>query len=193
MSTEKEILLIKALLSEGVEELREEFWITKDGDLIAAYDQTDHDTVAMEHALGIDVNDPELPEMTPYYPLSDEAISYLQEQGADEEAIEYFKDGSEPRVYALKNMGWTRVDSNRFTVWELNRRSLLNINNFLHEEMHDGDSGVVHVEQLNPHGFWSIPAKIIMSPQITVNGIKNYEDSTSAWREDVLHPFLLDN
>lgn len=192
MSTEKEILLIKTLLTEGTDELREEFWITRIGEVLPAYDHTDHDIEAFQYALGVNFDDPDLPEMTPYYPLSDEAIAYLQEQGADEEAIEYFKDGSEPRKYAMKHLGWVRVDSNRFTVWNFDRQSLTNITNFLHEEMDDA-SGTVHIEQLATNDMWSLPARIVMSPEVTVKFIKNYEDRMSTWREEVLHPFLIDN
>ncbi|MDP1712550.1 MAG: hypothetical protein Q8K86_08845 [Candidatus Nanopelagicaceae bacterium] len=173
------------------ENLSGEWWLDEggqptfaDGDISDA----NHQVVALQSALGIDLNDASVPEMIAGEPLSDEAIAWLRQNGSQEEAIEYLKDGSDPRDYALEQMGWIRVKDTNFQVMDFNDEALSRIADFIHEELsQEGEpeesEEEVYIEQLRDHKTWSIPVRILLADGATAVGLKQYAERYRGYNE----------
>jgi hypothetical protein len=170
--------------------IRGEWWIDDtgraefaDGDI----GDFNHAAIAFQAALGISFDDPSIPDMTPFEPLSLEALKYLNEIGADKKAIDFLKDGSDPRDYALKNLNWIRVKNNYIQFWELNSSILDHLKNFVYEEIENEGQNpeetedTVYLEQLSDRSFWEIPINVLI--RATPEYIKYYGGRHKAIRK----------
>lgn len=186
MASDKDIRLIRRLLLEGAEDLSGEWWIDDSGDATFADgdvgDYT-HAMVALEAALGIDLEDSNAPEIIPMEPLSPEAMAYLEEIDSPSEAVEFLKDGADPRDYAIIHMGWIRVMDNNFQVWTFDNGALVRIGDFL-SEMTEDDSGNVNIEEHSTHDVYSVPAKMVLRQGSTVEAIKHYVRGVGRFRDE---------
>lgn len=186
MATEKEVLLIQRLLSEGADDLAGEWWITQDGDL--TYDDGDvgqyaHQMKIMEHALGIQLDEAGIPilPMEPFTPL---AIRYLKQQGAPEEAIEYFENGADAYPYAVTEMDWIHVKDNNFTVNELNNAAANRVSAFLNNQLND-DRGNILIEEYSSGSSRVIPAWMIMNHPDQLDAIIGYDNNLT--EDDIIN------
>jgi hypothetical protein len=164
-------------------EIRGEWWLDDSGQSTFAdgdVGDADHARVAFESALGISFEDADedMPQMFPHEKLSDAAVAWLREQGADEEAIQYLKRGKDPREYAMKKMGWIRVKNHMFQAAEFNDNALKNIQNFIFEEIeHPEESEVeVTVEELSSNKVYDVPIKYLVMERATAEGLKRFAD-----------------
>lgn len=172
--------------------LRGEWWIDEEGQTTFAdgdMGESNHISVAFEAALGISLEDSDIPEMIPLEPLSKEAIEFLKERDTDPEAIEYLKDGSDPRDYALEHMGWIRVAGDNFQMWSFDDDALDRIQN---SEVWDGadveyptdleeSDEKVLIEQYQDNKTWSIPVKVLLNAKSS-EGVKRYMEGIGKWR-----------
>lgn len=167
--------LISRLFSEGAG-LNGEWWIDEsgyptftDGDI----GENNHATAAIQAALGFSYEDQGVPQIIAHEPLSEEAIAWLRTQGSDEEAIEFLKDGSDPRDYVLTKLGWIRVKDSNFQTMHFSNDALNNIRSFIGEMLED-DVGYITIEEMSTGDMFNVPVKMIMNTEATVPGIKRY-------------------
>ena len=174
-----------------------EFWIDEGGD--STYADGDvgdkgHIAVAFEAALGIslDSEEPGQPELIPMDKFDDEAAEWLIENGASKEAVEYLKDGSDPRDYALEHMGWIRVQGDNFQVWDFNDDALDRIKNFDEwENTEDPESleeseDTINIEQYKDNKMWTVSLKELFRAK-SAEGLKRYKDGIGRWRNPRSH------
>jgi hypothetical protein len=161
--------------------LRGEWWIDDSG--MATFADGDigdynHAMAAFEAALGISAfEDASAPQMEIMTPLSDEAIAWLRQNDANEEAIEWLKDGSDPRDYAMDHMGWIRVQDHNFQMTKFTDNELSNIVDFLNEELADVDEDeladeTITVEEVG--NWWTMPISLVLTPGATAEGLKKH-------------------
>jgi len=169
-----------------------EWWLDSSG--MATFADGDvgdynHAMIAFQAALGIDLDLPEAPELIPFESFSQEALKYLKKHNANSEAINYLKDGSDPRDYALEYMGWIRVHGDNFQVWDFNDDALDKIKNSdvweqadSPEELEDSDEHVL-IEQSKNNKSWSVPLKVLFKAQ-SAEGLKRYMEGIGKWRNN---------
>ena len=166
-------------------DLRGEWWLDDSGQATFAdgdIGDYNHIMVAFESALGVNLEDSDTPEMIPLEPLSNEAIAWLRENDTDTKALEYLKDGSDPRDYAMEVMGWIRILDNQFQMMNFDRNALDNISGFLYEEY--GDTGVdlkecddeIIIEEMSTNKMYSLPIKLVVMGGASAEGLKAYAD-----------------
>lgn len=187
MVSEKEILLIQRLMSEGVDELSGEWWITAEG--TTTFDDGDvgeytHSVVAMEHALGVQLDEAGIP-ILPLEPLSDVAIKYLKQQEAPDEAIEYLREGADPCDYAIRTMDWIKVKDNTFQVNAFDHAAANRISAFLNERL-DDDRGNILVDEVSTGRSWLVPAWMIMNHPGELDAILGYSSEHVMQKDDVI-------
>jgi hypothetical protein len=165
------------------EKLRGEWWLDDSGQSTFAdgdIGDANHEMVAMESALGISFENPDedMPEMIPHEKLSNEAVSWLRDQGVDEAAIDHFKRGKDPRDYAMNKMGWVRVKDNMFQASAFNDNALKNIQNFIFENIEHPEEaeGEVMVEEMSTNNVYELPIKYLVMEQATAEGLKKFAD-----------------
>jgi len=166
------------------ESISGEWWLDDSGqETFADGDISDynHMMIALSSALGVDLDDPDTPEIIPLEPLSDEVAEWLLENGADERAVEFFRDGSDPRDYAMIEMGWIRVQNNAFQMYGFTDDKLSSIRDFLLENDVD-PSDNIEIEDLESNVHFGIAAKILMNPSATAQGIVRYKRGVGAYR-----------
>jgi hypothetical protein len=174
-----------------------EWWIDVNGEaLFAEGDIGDynHAMHAFEAALEISLEDPKAPEMIVFDPLSDEAITWLKEQGSSAEAIEYLKDGSDPRDYALEKLGWIRVHDGNFQVMNFDDNAKERIAEFIANELPDAEKSdeIITIEQNSDHELFTLPVNKIMHPDATADGLKWYVKRYGQFREERIITVLSD-
>lgn len=168
-----------------------EWWIDEGGQTTFAdgdVGDMNHEIVAFRAALGIDPEEhPDAPEMYPGVPLSNEAITWLQANDANEEAIKFLKNGLDPRAYALRHMNWIRVKDDNFQMWDFNDDAMNRIADFIYEETGGDldDDAEIYVEQLKDHKTWSIPAEKLLAAGATSTGLQQYAQKYRGWVESV--------
>lgn len=171
--------------------LRGEWWIDEDGNASFADGDTsdfDHTTIAFEAALGISLDDRHLPiGIVPMDKLNKEAVEWLRENGTSAEAIEYLKDGSDPRDFMIEKKNWIRVQGNNFQMWTFDDDALDRIKNFDGwndvddpEELEKSEHTIT-VEQYKDNKTWSISLKDLFKAK-SAEGLKRYKDGIGKWR-----------
>jgi CYTH domain-containing protein len=144
-----------------------------------------HAMRAFEGALSISLED--APEIIMFEPLTNEAIEWLKSQEASEEAIEYLKDGSDPRDYAMERLGWIRVQDGNFQVQSFDDEALSRIAGFLLDEVEDAEQSedMITIEQYSDNELFVLPIKLVASSAATTNGLKTYARKYGKFREDL--------
>lgn len=162
-------------------ELRGEWWLDDSGQATFADGDVgdyNHEMVAFGSALGVDLEDPEIPEMIPGEALSDEAVAWLRENGADEKAIDYLRGGADARDYAMDHMGWIRVKDNMFQASSFDDAALGNIQGFLADNFDNPDemNSEIMIEDMSARKTYDVPIKYVMMEQATAEGLKNFSN-----------------
>jgi CYTH domain-containing protein len=170
--------------------LNGEWWIDDTGvsefadDNIGDYNHAMH---AFEGALGVSLEDPNAPEIIMFEPLTNEAIEWLRSQKASEEALEYLKDGSDPRDYAMERLGWIRVQDGNFQVQNFDDEALSRIAGFLFDEVESAEQSedMVTIEQYSNNELFILPIKLVVSSAAVADGLKTYANKYGKFREDL--------
>lgn len=161
-----------------------EWWLDDSGQTTFAdgdIGDANHEMIAFQAALEIDLEDSDLPEMMMGEPLSQEAVEFLEENGVSERAINFFKKGGDARDYALEFMGWIRIKGKHAEVWKLDDGALENLKGAdIWDEEDASSDEELFVEERSTHKSWSIPFKVL-SKATSAEGLKRYMDGVGKY------------
>lgn len=175
---------------------RGEWWLDEDGRTTFAdgdMGDTNHEIEAFHAALELDGDDPFSDTVQQTWArtgkITPAQVKVLRARGVQESALTFFqKRNADARDYALREMGWTRVESNHFTedgnfeVWILDDEHLRSIQRADFWEEGDEDSETeAFVEERSTGRTWSIPFKTLLGAQ-TAEGLKRYMDGAGKYR-----------
>lgn len=154
-----------------------EWWIDDSGNAFFAdadIGDYNHAVLAFEAALGVNLEDSSAPEIIVFEPLSPEAINWLREQEADETAIEYFKDGADPRDYAVDLMGWKRVQDNNVETHTLSPHDMDVIASGLWEAYGEpAENMAFNIDVHSSKSYSGVPFAVLSSRDISE--LRNYQ------------------
>lgn len=128
----------------------------------------------------VDLDDPNVPQILPMEPLSQEAFGYLRDEvGVGKELLEFLMSGEDPRDWALEKMGWIRVAGRNIQLWKLDSETVSRLSEGLFEawdfddpeEAPDPDDTVL-IEELSTGRLYMVPATVIFDPKLTVAKIR---------------------
>ena len=146
-----------------------------------------HAFAALGSALGVDLEDPSAPEIIAFDPLSQEAVQWLLDNGASPEAVEYFKDGADPRDYAVERMGWIRMAGDNAQCWNFDQDALERMADFACNQLEEmgldpAQSGSLYVEEGSTGGTWDVQYSLLCRPGIQVDAVKHLSSGMGKFR-----------
>lgn len=142
--------------------VRGEWWIDDRGDShFADIDTGDvgHEALAYCSALGLpldDLSDYDGPEFEVGQQLTPELVRYLQDQGADKDAIAFFSQPhQDAREFMLLHRNWIRVKGDNFEVGKFNADALRRIRRFEGwDDDAENNAGAVWIEERAAEPEW---------------------------------------
>jgi hypothetical protein len=146
-----------------------------------------HAFTALSSALGVDLEDPSAPEIIAFDSLSEQAVKWLLENGASPEAVEYFKNGADPRDYAVEQMGWIRIAGDNAQCFNFDQNALERIADFACSQLEEmgldpAQAGSIYVEEGSTGGTWSIQYALLCKPGIQVEAVKHLSSGIGKFR-----------
>lgn len=166
-----------------------EWWIDDGGQETYADGDTgdyNHAMIAFETALGIALDDPDLPQgIAPMERFSPQGIAWLQQNGSDPAAIKALAGGADPRDYMMKRFNWIRVAGDVATCWTFDQGALTRLGAFVEGEMADSGQnpiGSMMVEEFSTHETWNIPYEMLIRPGVQVEAVKHISSGVGRFR-----------
>ena len=175
-------------MSEGIDELTGEWWITENG--ITTYQDGDvgdytHSTRAMEKMLGFQLSETNVP-ILPLEPLSEDAKRYLNRKGISEEIISYLTTGEDPCEYVLRHYGWVNVKNNSFRVYNYDNQTSERISAFINEQLVN-DDGNIMIEEISTGKSFLTPIWMVTNGSDSLNEIKIYASEQKITKNDIIN------
>ncbi len=171
--------------------IRGEYWITGGGEaLFADSDTDDHQSLAMWAAYGLDGLDPsESPPtgvggVVPMEPLSKPALKWLADHDAEQEAVDYLKDGADPRDYAMEKMDWIAVRGDHFQMYDFSDNELARIKDFEgweEVENPEDSEAEITIESMRDGKVLHVSLKDLFRAK-SAEGLTRYKDGIGKWR-----------